>query len=52
MSSLPASTQLSAEQMWPVVRSDLRTQAEVSRILSDNVLTGAAVTRRSIKTTF
>jgi two-component system, sensor histidine kinase len=48
MSALPASTQLSAEQMWPVVRSDLRTQAEVSRILSDNVLTGAAVTYPSM----
>ncbi len=48
MSARPASTQLSAEQMWPVVRSDLRTQAEVSRILSDNVLTGAAVTYPSM----
>jgi two-component system, sensor histidine kinase len=30
--------------MWPIVRQDERTQAEVARIMFDNMLTGAAVT--------
>jgi signal transduction histidine kinase/CheY-like chemotaxis protein len=33
-----------AEALWPLVRHDLRTQAEVARIIFANVLTGAAVT--------
>lgn len=33
-----------ADAMWPMVRSDARTQAEVARIFFGNVLTGAAVT--------
>jgi two-component system, sensor histidine kinase len=48
MSMVHTAVPLSAEQMWPTVRSDVRTQAEVSRILSGNVLTGAAVTYPSM----
>jgi signal transduction histidine kinase/CheY-like chemotaxis protein len=43
-----ASSEKSPDQMWPIVRSDLRTQAEVARTLSLNVLTGAAVTYPSM----
>ena len=33
-----------ADHLWPVVRSDARTQAEVARIIFGNALTGALVT--------
>jgi signal transduction histidine kinase/CheY-like chemotaxis protein len=33
-----------ADALWPIVRSDARTQAEVARIIFGNALTGAAVT--------
>jgi signal transduction histidine kinase/CheY-like chemotaxis protein len=32
------------DALWPIVRSDARTQAEVARTIFSNVLTGAAVT--------
>lgn len=37
-----------ADTLWPIVRCDARTQAEVARIIFGNALTGAAVTYPSM----